>query len=74
MTALEELIALCQRLELPLTIAWHPDAAGLYGTDSAWAVEVDDRSHYGRLEDAVAKHLTRLRGVAATIDAQSGGA
>jgi hypothetical protein len=64
MTALEELIALCQRLELPLTLAWHPDAEAPGQPGSGWSVEVGDRSHYGCLDDAVAKHLTRLRGAA----------
>jgi len=61
MTALDELVELCRRMELPLTLAWHPDAETQEEPSTGWGVEVGDMSYYGALDDAVAKHLTRLR-------------
>jgi hypothetical protein len=61
MTELLELVALCRRMGLPLTLAWHPDAETQDEPSTGWGVQVDDRSYYGALDDAVAKHLLRLR-------------
>ena len=61
MTELEELVALCRQMGLPLTLTWHPDAETQDEPSTGWGVQVDDMSYYGALDDAVAKHLVRLR-------------